>query len=190
MIIDNSQLFTGTSNGAVGGITASSNTDSPTTGTQPASNIIDYGIVSGIPSGGVAPNSANRDMGIGDDPALKVVAIVTTAFLTGTNLQVQLQGAPDNASGASGSYTTLWSGPIIAVANLTAGALVANVDFPREIPGVGPVRYVKMNFITTGSAMTAGAIEAFIGLDEFEQIRGTSAAFALSGYPAGINVAN
>jgi hypothetical protein len=189
MIIDNYQLFTGTSNGAVGGITASANTDLPTTGTQAASNIIDYGILSGIPSGGAAPNSANRDMGIGDDPALKVVCIVTTALTGGTSLQCQLQGAPDNASGVGGTYTTLWTGPVILEANLVAGAQVANVDFPREIPLIGPVRYVKMNFISAGTH-SAGAVEAYIGLDEFRQIIGPAAGSPLSGYPAGVNVAN
>jgi len=190
MIIDNSQLFTGTSNGATGGITSTANTDAPTTGTQAASNIIDYGIVAGIPSGGAAPNSANRDMGIGDDPALKLAAVVTVAFATGTNIQLQLQGAPDNASGAAGAYTTLWTGPLVTVANATVGALLANVDIPRSIPDLGPVRYLKLNFITTGSAMTAGQVEAWVALDQFQQIYGAAATNPLSGYPAGINVAN
>lgn len=189
MIIDNSQLFTGTSNGATGGITASANTDLPTTGTQPASNIIDYGIVSGIPSGGAAPNSANRDMGIGDSPSLKVAVVVTTALTGGTSLQCQIQGAPDNASGAAGTYYTLWTGPVIAEANLVAGALVANVDFPREIPLIGPTRYIKLNFISVGTH-SAGAVEAWIALDQMQQIIGPSAASPLSGYPAGINIAN
>jgi hypothetical protein len=186
MIIDAGQLFTGTANGASGGISASSYTDFPTTGTQAASNIIDYGIVSGIPAGG-ATTPANRDMGIGDDPSLKVAAIVTTAFAGGTSLQLQLQGAPDNASGATGTYYTLWTGPVIAEANLLAGALLANIDFPREIPGVGPTRYIKLNFISVGTH-TSGAIECFIALDQFLQIIGTTG--ANSGYPAGINIAN
>ena len=186
MIIDASQLFTGTANGASGGITASAYTDAPTTGSQFSSNIIDYGVVSGIPAGG-ATTPANRDMGIGDDPALKIAAIVTTAFGGGTSLQVALYGAPDNASGATGTYYQLWAGPVVAEANLVQGALAANVDFPREIPGIGPVRYVKMGFITVGTH-TSGAIEGFVALDEERQIQGASG--ALSGYPAGINVAN
>jgi hypothetical protein len=186
MIIDAFQLFSGTANGASGGITASAYTDAPTTGTQPASNIIDYGIVAGIPAGG-ATTPANRDMGIGDDPALKISGIVTTAFTGGTSLQLQLQGAPDNASGAAGTYYTLWTGPVIAEANLVQGALLANVDFPREIPGVGPTRYIKLNYISVGTH-GAGAIEAFVALDEFRQIVGVSG--AISGYPAGVNVAN
>ncbi len=188
MIIDGFQLFTGTSNGASGGITSTAYTDAPTTGTQTASNTIDYGVVNGTPSGG-ATNPANRDMGIGDDPALKVVAIVTTAFTVGTSLQAQLWGAPDNASGAGGTYYLMWQGPIVAEANLTVGCDLANVDFPREIPDIGPVRYVQMRFVTVGTHST-GTVEAFIGLNQSQQIKGASAAGPLSGYPAGINVAN
>jgi hypothetical protein len=186
MIIDAAQLFTGTANGASGGITASAYTDLPTTGTQAASNIIDYGVLNGIPSGGVN-NPANRDMGIGDDPALKIAIICTTALAGGTSLQCQIQGAPDNASGATGTYTTLWTSAVFAEASLIAGAQLGNIDFPREVPGVGPVRYVKLNFISVGTH-TSGAVEAFVALDEDRQIK--SAAGNQSGYPAGINVAN
>ena len=186
MIIDAGQLFTGTANGASGGITASAYTDFPTTGTQAASNVIDYGVVNGIPAGG-ATTPANRDMGIGDDPSLKVAAIATTAFAGGTSLQLQIQGAPDNASGASGTYYTLWTGAAIVEANLIQGAQLANIDMPRTIPGVGPVRYIKLNFISVGTH-TSGAVEAFISLDRFDQP--FSAAGNLSGYAAGITIAN
>lgn len=194
MIIDGLQLFTGTSNGATGGITAGSYTDLPTTGTQAASNIIDYGITNGVPAGG-ATTPANRDMGIGDDPALKVVAIVTTAITGGTTLQLQLQGAPDNASGVTGTYYTLWTGYAFAEAQLTQGAVLANIDFPRGLPynasAGGPIRYLKMNFISTGTH-TAGAIECFIALNQDLQILSGASGQAgtYSGYPAGVNVAN
>ena len=93
-------------NGATGGITAGAQTDLPTTGTQAASNIVDLGgpALPGSASGGGA-----RDLGVGDDPALKLSALVTTAITGGTSLQLQLQGAPDNGSGAPGSYTTMWT---------------------------------------------------------------------------------
>ena len=55
------------------------------------SNILDYGILSGIPSS--ANGGGARDMGIGDDPALKLLVQVTTAFAGGTSLQVTLKGA-------------------------------------------------------------------------------------------------
>jgi hypothetical protein len=185
MIIDNFQVLSGTSNGATGGITASAQGDSPTTGTQVTSNVIDYGVTTGIPNS--AGGGGARDMGIGDDPSLKVVALVTTAFTVGTSLQLLIAGAPDNGSGAPGSYTTLWTSPVIAEANLIAGARIGNVDFPRAIPGVGPARFIRGSYVSVGTHST-GVIEFFIGLDEFEQVLGSGG--AISGYPAGINIAN
>ena len=78
-------------------------TDSPTTGTQTSSNIIDLHML-GIPV--LAANQGARDMGIGDDPALKLAIQVTSAFTGGTSLQVNLQGAPDNGTGIPGTFTT------------------------------------------------------------------------------------
>lgn len=184
MILDNLLTFTGTSNGATGGITAGAQTDLPTTGTQAASNIIDLG-VSGLPSG--ANGGGARDIGVGDDPSLKLSVLVTTAITGGTSLQLQLQGAPDNGSGAPGSYTTMWTSAAIAEASLVAGAQLANVDVPRVVFGQPIPRYLKLNFISVGTH-SAGAIEAQIVLDRDDQIMGTGGAY--SGYPAGINVAN
>ena len=63
MIIDGLLLFTGTSNGASGGITSTAYTDAPTTGTQRASNILDLGVSSGVPTD--ANGGGARDIGIG-----------------------------------------------------------------------------------------------------------------------------
>lgn len=184
MILDGLLTFTGTSNGASGGITSGAYTDSPTTGTQAASNIVDLGIA-GIPTS--ANGGGARDLGIGDDPSLKLSVILTTAFTGGTNMQLQLQGAPDNGSGSPGSYTTMWTSNVVLEASLIAGLQMANVDLPR-IPGTNALpRFLKLNFISTGTH-SAGAVEAQIVVDRDDQIIGSSG--ALSGYPAGINVAN
>jgi hypothetical protein len=185
MIRDAFLIFTGTSTGATGGITSGPQTDSPTTGTQDASNIIDLGVTSGIPSS--ANGGGARDIGIGDDPSLKLLATVTTAFTGGTSLEITISGAPDNGSGAPGSYTILYTGPVVVEANLVAGAQLANNDFPRQIPGVGPARFIKSSFVSVGTH-GAGAITVGIQLDRFDQILGTTG--AISGYPAGIYVAN
>lgn len=186
MIIDGFLLFTGTSNGATGGITAGANTDLPTTGTQNASNIIDLGVVLGIPS--YANGGGARDIGAGDDPALKLVINVTTAFAGGTDLYALLAGAPDNGSGAAGSYTTMWQLPSVVVeANLTVGAQLANVTVPRPVQGQALPRFLRLSFVSTGTH-TSGAVEAAIVLDRQEQVLGTTG--AMSGYPAGLNVAN
>ena len=184
MILDRLLTFTGTSSGASGGITSGAQTDSPTTGTQVASNIIDLGIA------GLPPSSAGggaRDLGIGDDPSLKLSALITTTFTGGTSLQLQLQGAPDNGSGAPGSYTTMWNGLVVAEASLLAGWQIANIDVPRPAPGQPIPRFLQLNFISVGTH-GAGAIEAQIVGDRDDQIVGPTNLY--SGYPAGITIAN
>jgi hypothetical protein len=185
MIIDGLLLFSGTSNGATGGITATAYGDSPTTGTQVASNIIDLGVTSGVPSS--ANGGGARDIGIGDDPALKLMVNVNTAMGGGTSLGVILQGAPDNGSGAPGSYTTMYTGPVVLLANLIQGARIADIDVPRVIPGQALPRFLRLEYISAGT-FTSGVVEASIVLDRDDQIVGTTG--ALSGYPAGVNVAN
>ena len=185
MILDNFLMFTGTSNGATGGITSGANTDAPTTGTQTASNIIDLGVTSGIPSS--ANGGGARSIGVGDNPMLKLLVQVTTAFGGGTSLQVDLSGAPDDGSGGQGSYTVMWLGPAVLEANLVAGARLANVDVPIAIPGQVLPRFLRLRFISSGTH-TSGAAEGTIVIDRFDQVGSQSG--VLSGYPAGINVAN
>lgn len=184
MILDGLLTFTGTSNGATGGITAGPQTDLPTTGTQAASNILDLGL-SGLPTS--ANGGGARDLGVGDDPMLKFSAIVTTAITGGTSLQLQIQGAPDNGSGAPGSYTTMWTSAAIAEASLVAGAQLANIGIPRVVFGQPIPRFLKLNFISVGTH-SAGAIECNIVIDRDDQIMGTGGAY--SGYPAGITISN
>lgn len=185
MILDGLLTFTGTSNGATGGITAGAQTDSPTTGTQAASNIIDLGVISGVPSS--ANGGGARDIGTGDDPSLKLSCIVTTAFTVGTSLQLQLQGCVDNGSGGVGTATTMWTSAAIAEATLVAGMQLANIDVPRPAPGQAMPRFLKLNFITVGTHST-GAVEANIVVDRDDQVVSTTGAY--SGYPVGITVSN
>ena len=185
MILDGLLTFTGTSNGATGGITSGAQTDSPTTGTQIASNILDLGVASGVPSS--ANGGGARDIGVGDDPSLKLSAICPVAFTGGTSLQLELDGAPDNGSGAPGSYTIMWQSQAIVEATLVAGQQLANIDVPRVVPGQPIPRFLRLRFISVGTH-SAGTIEAQIVLDRDDQIIGTTGAY--SGYPAGIVVAN
>lgn len=185
MILDGLLLFTGTSNGASGGVTASAYTDAPTTGTQILSNIVDLGVTSGVPSS--ANGGGARDMGVGDRPSLKLSVIATTAFTVGTSIQLELDGAPDNGSGAPGTYTPMWNSEVILEAALTAGAQLANIDVPRPVPGQPLPRFLRMRTITVGTHST-GALQANIVIDRDDQIVGITNLY--SGYPAGLNVAN
>lgn len=158
------------------------------TGTYNSNNIIDIGLA-GLPTS--ASGGGARDLGIGDDPAMKLVVNVTTAFTSGgsATLQITLQGAPDNGSGAPGTYSTVLQSQAIALTNLFQGARLLDVDLPRMPPGVALPRFWRLQYVIGTAAMTAGQVVSFFALDRFDQPVG-SATGALSGYPAGITVAN
>lgn len=184
MILDNALMFTGTSNGASGGITAGTIVDAPTTGTQVASNIIDLGL-NGLPAS--AAGGGARDLGVGDDPALNLSALVTTTFTSGTSLQLELSGAPDNGSGAPGSYTAMWTSPAYAEASLVAGAQLANITIPRPVLGQAMPRFLRLRFITVGTHVT-GQLTSSVVLDRDDQILGAGGIYG--SYPAGLTIAN
>jgi hypothetical protein len=161
MIIDGALQFTGTA-GTAG------SPDNPTTGTQVSTNVIDL------------VNA--RDMGIGDDPALKLSVSVTTTFTGGTSLQVNIRASVDNIT-----YITLASGPVIAEANLLQGTFLFDVDLPRIVgpfadrPGAAEAlpRYLTLQYITVGTHSAGGIFGALV-LDRQDQIS----------YPPGIVIAN
>ena len=193
MIIDGNLLFTGTSKGASGGITSGSYTDAPTTGTQTASNIVDIGM-SGLPTS--ASGGGARDLGIGDNPSLKLLVVVTGYTSGGTNIYVTLSGAVDNGSGApSGTYTTMYTGPTVTAAQISTPlalgspgqCYLANVDIPRPVPGQALPRFYQLQFISTGTFVGL-TVEAAIVIDRVDQPVGTGG--AMSGMPAGIYIAN
>lgn len=157
------------------------------TGTYYSNNILDIGL-NGLPvsaSGGGA-----RDLGIGDDPALKLVVNVATAFTSGGagTLAVVFQGAPDNGTGAPGAWVTWLTSNTYALATLAAGARLLDIDWPRPPAGVAIPRFVRLGYTIAGAAMTAGAVISDVVLDRDDQIYGTGGVY--SGYPAGIVIAN
>jgi hypothetical protein len=187
MILDGLLTFTGTSNGASGGITAGPQTDLPTTGTQVASNIIDLGVTSGIPSS--ANGGGARDIGVGDDPMMKLSVISLAAWTATATLQLILQGAPDNGVGAPGAWTTMWSSPVFTTAQLQeVGVQLANVDVPRVVAEQVLPRFLRLEFVTAVATNTTGTVEANIVIDRFDQIVGITG--ELSGYVPGVTVPN
>ena len=184
MILDGLLQFTGTSRGATATVANGVNTDLPTTGAQVSSNIIDLGIL-GLPlsaSGGGA-----RDIGIGDDPAMKILIQVITALTGGTSLQINMQGAPDNGAGAPGTFVIYASGPIVAEASLIPGARLFDIDMPRPALDFPPPRFLQLGYVSAGTH-AAGAIQGYLVLDRFDLPSNANA--VLGGYPAGINIAN
>ena len=183
MIIDSLWMFTGASTG-IGN--SDGKTDSPTTGAQSSSNIVDIGELNGIPVSAVG-GGGGRDLGIGDDPSLKLYVVVTTALTGGTSIVCAFQGAPDAGSNTPGTYVTYESGPVVVEASLIAGTRLMDAAYPRPAPGSVPPRYVRLLFTSVGTH-GAGAVEAFVCVDRFDQIEQTNA--VLGGYPPGITINN
>lgn len=155
-------------------------------GTQASANVIDLHML-GIPV--LANLQGARDMGIGDQPAIKFVVQVSTAFAsagsTGT-ISASFQGAPDNGSGAPGSYTTYITGPALVIP--AVGARLLNIDWPRPPDGTTFPRFVRMLYTVAVQTMSAGAIGAWAVIDRDDQPQLTVGRYG--GYPAGITVAN
>ena len=188
MILDGLLTFTGDQMGATSTIaTAGTWYDAPTTGTQYCSNYLDLGL-SGIPSS--ANGGGARDIGIGDNPALKLLIQVVTTFVyaagSGTTT-FTLQGGIDDGSGGITWGTDMWATPAIAQASLIAGTYVSNVDVPRTVPGQALPRFLRLKLVTAVATYTAGEIYAGIVLDRFDQV-GLSG--TLGAYPAGVTVSN
>ena len=158
--------------------------DSPTTGSQTSTNSIDLGI-SGLPTS--ASGGGARDIGIGDDPAMKLLVIVTTALTGGTSLAVNVQGAPDNGSGAPGSFVVMMTGPVVVEASLIAGARLLDDDMPRPAPGQALPRFIQLGYVSVGTH-GAGKVAAYLVLDRHDLPEQSNA--VLGGYPPGIVIAN
>lgn len=159
-------------------------------GTQASTNVIDLGITSGIPTS--ANGGGARDIGIGDDPAMKLLVLVTTTFTSGGagTLSVTIQGAVDNASGAPAAFSSWWASPAYALATLNAGSRLLDMDMPRPPDGIAIPRYLRLLYTVGAATMTAGNVSSYIVLDRDDQpYQGTDNSI-LGGYPAGINIAN
>ena len=180
MILDSLLSFTNASTGdAI--TTAQTN--------QPFSNSIDWGIA-GLPVSSISPsNQPFRDMGIGDDPALKLMVEVTQVFASGTNLIIKLQGAPDNGSGLEGTYVDWWASPTYLTAQLLAGVRLLDMDFPRPPANVVLPRFNRLVYTSTGT-FTTGILKAFVVLDRVDQIYNAQNNSIYVGYPAGVVIPN
>ena len=156
------------------------------------SNILDYGVLSGIPSS--ANGGGARDMGIGDDPALKLLVQVGTAFVSGGGgtLKVTIKGAVDDGTGTNtpAGFTVWWASPIYTIAQMVAGARLLDMDFPRPPQGVAIPRFVKLTYSVATATITAGTLSAFVVLDREDQFYSSTNNAVLGGYAPAITVPN
>lgn len=86
---------------------------------------------------------------------LTIHVVVDTAFATLTSLTVSLETSADDST-----WTTVLSGPAIALASLTKGASIFCVRVPQ-----GLSRYVRMKYTVGGSNATTGKVTAFASKD-------------------------
>jgi len=160
-------------------------------GNTDSSNILDVGLVGGLPVSAVGGGGA-RDMGIADAPAVpKILTTVLTTFTSGgaPTLQLAFMGAPDAGNNTPGAFTDFALSPVYALATLIAGVNLFDIDWP-EVPAGSPTpRFVKLQYRVATAAFTGGTFSSYIVLDRWSQIMSTTGAVG-SGYPPGISIPN
>lgn len=149
-------------------------------GTQASTNVISLRAAGQIPV--LANLQGARDMGIGDNPALKISVNVVVAFTSAgaATLSVSFQGAPDNGSQAPGSYTTYYTTPVYALATVATLGSIMDMDVPRPPAGVGMPAYYRLLYTVATATMTAGSVASYLVLDRTDYIA----------YPAGLAISN
>ena len=194
MILDGQLLFTG---GATYGVGTLAITDAITSQTN-STNTIDLGpgpTNTALPPSQTSPSTQPfRDIGIGDDPAIKILVqcVGAAAFSGGTSLSVVLQGAPDNGSGAPGAFTPWWASPVYAAASLTPGARLMDMDMPRPPATVSEPRFLRLGYTLVGTfgGSPNSLLIATLVIDRMDQVYNATANNVMGGYPAGVTVAN
>lgn len=111
------------------------------------------------------------------------------AFLTLTSLNIQFQGAPNNATAqASGlisdlTFVTYIETGTIAVALLTASKMIARFAWPKRQIAAALPRFVRLNYVVAGSNATAGSLTADVANATPDAVD------TLGQYPSGYKVA-
>lgn len=116
-------------------------------------------------SGATTTSTNTIDLGTGRDLGdsstgpgnLTVIMMVTTAFVGGTSVNMQLQGSTDNVT-----YTTYSETGAVPIASLGVGARLS-LPLPSVNPDLGPApRYYRVSYVNVG-ANTAGAVITWLG---------------------------
>ncbi len=147
----------------IDGLLLFSSAQNLTTGTIASTNVIDL--------------LNARDMGIGDDPALKLACFVTTSFAStdSATLTVQVLGSTDNST-----FTVYAQSRAYSAADLVAGNKLFPIDWPHRGPGDALPRYLAINYVMGALHFTPGAVTSMLVLDRQDATQ----------YPPGIGITN
>lgn len=135
------------------------------TATADSTNILDAGITGGLPT------VQGRDLGPGSKLSARVVVQAAFTAAGAATLTVQILGAPDNGSGAPGTFSVYAQSDAIPKANLTLGAFI-ELPLPPAPPQAGgnpedgepsPPRFYKLHYVVATGPFTAGAVQAWLG---------------------------
>jgi hypothetical protein len=99
-----------------------------------------------------------------------------------------VEGAPDNGSGAPGTFNIMAQSDVFAKTLLIAGARLLDIDMPRPQPAQPLPRFIKLVYIIGTATTTAGNITAYLVLDRHDLPEQSNA--VLGGYPPGVVIAN
>ena len=166
------------------------------TATGVSTNTIDLGpgpTNTALPPSATSPSTQPfRDIGIGDDPAMKIlVQPIGPNWAGGTSLTVGISGAQDNGSGAPTAFTAWYTSPTVSLANLNLGTRVLDMDMPRPPAGQKIPRFLQLAYTVVGPFTgTANYLIGTLVLDRADQVYNAANNAIWGGYAAGVTVAN
>jgi hypothetical protein len=152
-----------------------------------------------LPPSASTPNAQPiRDLGIGDDPAMKILvqAIGGAWAPGGATIAVALQGSPDSGTGTPAGFTTYYSSTAVSGTTINTagagGARLMDMDMPRPPAGVAEPRFLQLLYTVAGGPFTGTSnfLIAGLVLDRADQVYNATNNTIWGGYPAGIVVQN
>ena len=134
------------------------------TTTAVSSNVLDLGV--------------NRDAGVGRH-GLKLLVTVGNQFTSATptaTMNVQLQGAPDNGSGAPGGWTLLGEGGTTPLGQLSPGFKICQISVPRVVQALGLSASTTPGLVATTGTFSSGSpnvtVASAAGIFNGQQVQG------------------
>lgn len=125
-----------------------------------------------------------REMGNADQtgatPKLLILCQQTFTAAGAGTLNIQIQSAPDNGSGAPGTWTTSAETSPLTLAQLVAGNHLFDIDLPHRAAGAAIPRFYRLNYVVATGPMTAGTVQSELIISRDN----------IPAYPSGFTVAN